>query len=131
VHGVETGLIAHPAQSWSAWLNYTNLTAIDELTGLDLARRPHVTANAGLTWSSKSGSSLGASYGYIGARFDDGANTTPLVSSENVSVYASYGLGGGSALLLRIDNLFKNRSEPVAGYGYLGEAIYAGVRLAL
>jgi vitamin B12 transporter len=131
VHGVETGLIAHPAQGWNAWLNYTNLTAIDELTGLDLARRPHITANAGLTWSSKSGSSLGASYGYIGARFDDGANTTPLVSSENVSVYASYGLGGGSALLLRIDNLFKNRSEPTAGYGYLGEAIYAGVRLAL
>jgi vitamin B12 transporter len=131
VRGVETGLLAHPAGGWSAWLNYTNLTAIDELTGLDLARRPHVTGNAGLSWSSKTGSSLGASYGYTGARFDDAANTVPLVGAENVSVYGSYGLGGGSQLLVRIDNLFKNRSEPAAGYGYLGQAIYAGVRLAL
>ncbi|HEY5020587.1 MAG TPA: TonB-dependent receptor, partial [Steroidobacteraceae bacterium] len=131
VHGVETGLVAHPAQGWSAWLNYTNLTAIDELTGLNLARRPHITANAGLTWSSRSGSSLGASYGYIGARFDDAGNSTPLLAGENVSLYGSYALRHGVQLLAHLDNLFKNRSEPVAGYGYAGEAIYAGVRLSL
>ena len=131
VHGIEAGLLGHPFQGLSAWLNYTNMKAIDELTGLYLARRPHITGNAGLTWTSTTGSSLGASYGYIGARFDDGANSTPLSGAENVSLYGSYGLGGGSQLLLRIDNLFRNRSEPEAGYGYLGEAIYAGVRLAL
>jgi vitamin B12 transporter len=131
VRGVEAGLLGHPLQNLSAWLNYTNMKAIDELTGLELARRPHITGNAGLTWSSSSGSSLGASYGYMGARFDDAAHTTPLSGSENVSLYGSLGLGGGSQLLLRVDNLFRNRSEPAAGYGYLGEAIYAGVRLAL
>jgi vitamin B12 transporter len=131
ISGVEAGLLGHPSQSLNAWLNYTNMKAYDELTGLELARRPHVTGNAGLSWSSKTGSSLGVSYGFVGARFDDAANTTPLESAENVSVYGSYGLGGGSQLLLRIDNLFKNRSEPAAGYGYLGEAIYAGLRLAL
>ena len=131
MHGVEAGLIAHPTQGLSAWLNYTNLRAIDELTGLNLARRPHVTANAGLTWSSQSGSSLGASYGYIGARFDDAGNFTPLNSAENVSLYASYALSHELQLLAHLDNLFKNRSEPVAGYGYMGEAIYAGVRLSL
>jgi vitamin B12 transporter len=131
VHGVETGLVAHPASSWSAWLNYTNLRALDELTDLNLARRPHITANAGLTWSSPSGSSLGASYGYTGARFDDAGNFTPLAAAEDVSLYATYALSREVQLLARLDNLFKNRSEPVAGYGYMGEAIYAGVRLSL
>jgi len=131
VHGVEAGLVAHPATGWSAWLNYTNLRAIDELSSLNLARRPHITANAGLTWSSQGGSSLGASYGYTGARFDDAGNFTPLAAAENVSVYASYALSREVQLLARIDNLFRNRSEPVAGFGTTGEAIYAGVRLSL
>ncbi|HEY2419386.1 MAG TPA: TonB-dependent receptor [Steroidobacteraceae bacterium] len=131
VHGVETGLVAHPGAGWSAWLNYTNLRALDELTGLNLARRPHITANVGLTWSSPSGSSLGASYGYAGARFDDAGNFTPLDAAENVSVYASYALTREVQLLARLDNLFNNRSEPVAGFGTTGTAIYAGVRLSL
>jgi vitamin B12 transporter len=130
VRGVETGLLARPAQGWSAWLNYTNLRAIDELTGLSLPRVPHVTENAGLSWSSK-GTSLGASYGFVGARFDDAANITPLSSSENVSLFGSIGLGSGLQVIARVDNLFKNRSEPAAGYGYVGEAFYAGLRVTL
>jgi vitamin B12 transporter len=131
VHGVEAALVARPASGWSAWLNYTNLRAIDELSGLNLQRRPHITANAGLTWSSPRGSSLGASYGYTGARFDDAGNNTPLPAGENVSLYGSYALGPHLQLLARIDNLFNNRSEPLAGFGTTGEAIYAGVRLSL
>ena len=131
VRGIETGLLGRPAEGWSAWLNYTNLRAIDELTGLSLARRPHVTDNVGLSWSGKSGTSLGASYGFVGARFDDAANITPLDSSENVSVFGSLALGTGLQLTARVDNLFKNRSEPAAGYGYLGEAFYVGLRVTL
>jgi vitamin B12 transporter len=131
VRGIETGLQGHPAEGWSVWLNYTNLRAIDALTGLSLARRPHVTDNAGLSWSSKSGASLGASYGFVGARFDDAANITPLDSSENVSLFGSIALGTGLQLTARVDNLFKNRSEPAAGYGYLGEAFYVGLRVTL
>lgn len=130
VRGVETGLLARPAPGWSAWLNYTNLRAIDELTGLSLPRVPHVTDNAGLSWSNK-GTSLGASYGFVGARFDDAANFTPLSSSENVSVFGSIGLASSLQVIARVDNLFKNRSEPAAGYGYVGEAFYAGLRLTL
>jgi outer membrane cobalamin receptor len=74
---------------------------------------------------------LGASYGFVGARFDDAANFTPLSSSENVSVFGSIGLGSSLQVIARVDNLFKNRSEPAAGYGYVGEAFYAGLRLTL
>jgi vitamin B12 transporter len=130
VRGIETGLLARPAPGWSAWLNYTNMRAIDELTGDSLARRPHVTDNAGLSWSGH-GTSLGASYGFVGARFDDATNLTPLSSSENVSVFGSIGLGSHLQVIARVDNLFKNRSEPAAGYGYVGEAFYAGLRLTL
>jgi len=124
-------LLGHPADGWSAWLNYTNMRAIDELTGLTLARRPHASDNAGISWSGKGGSSLGASYGFVGARFDDAANTTPLQSRETVSLFGSLALGSQLQLIARIDNLFKNRSEPAAGYGYLGEQFYAGLRLSL
>jgi vitamin B12 transporter len=131
VRGIETRLLGHPADGWSAWLNYTNMRAIDELTGLTLARRPHATDNVGFSWTSKDGSSLGASYGFVGARFDDAGNTTPLESSEDVSLFASLALGSQLKLIARADNLFKNRSEPTAGYGYIGEQFYAGLRLSL
>ncbi|MGH2872198.1 MAG: TonB-dependent receptor plug domain-containing protein, partial [Solirubrobacteraceae bacterium] len=73
--GIEGEIAARPTQSLSAWVSYTQLRAIDELTGLQLARRPRVLFNAGLSWTAAGGGSLGATYVYQGARFDDAANT--------------------------------------------------------
>ncbi len=129
--GVEAELVAHLQRTLSAWLNYTNLTAVDELTGLQLARRPHITANAGLTWTPVDRTSLGGSVGYVGSRYDDVANTVPLASCTTVNLFASYALNAWLQVFGRVDNLLNDRSEPVAGYRALGEAFYAGLRAVL
>jgi vitamin B12 transporter len=129
--GVEAELQARPLPTLSAWLNYTNMKAFDELTGLALARRAHISANAGLAWSAQTGTSLGASLGYVGSRFDDDADSVPLASSRTVNVYASYALSARLQVFGRVDNLLNDRSESVAGYRVLGEAFYAGIRAAL
>jgi len=129
--GIEAELVARPHGPLSAWVNYTNLTAIDELTGLELARRPHISANAGLAWTVRANTSLGASLSYVGSRYDDDANTVPLSSNNTIDVFGSYALSARLQLFARVDNLFDNRSETVAGYRVLGQAFYAGVRATL
>jgi vitamin B12 transporter len=129
--GYEAALVARPAQVLNAWINYTNLKAIDELTGLALARRPHVSGNVGLDWMPEPRSSLGASLSYVGARFDDDADTTPLHSATTVNLYASYALGAHLQLFGRIENLFNDVAEPTFGYGALTRGCYAGLRATL
>jgi vitamin B12 transporter len=129
--GIEAELVARPHGPLSAWVNYTNLKPIDELTGLELARRPHISANAGLTWMARTNTSLGASVSYVGSRFDDAANTVPLSSSSTVNLFGSYALTTRLQLFARVDNLFNNRSESVAGYRVLGQALFAGLRATL
>jgi vitamin B12 transporter len=130
-NGFEAELAGRLQDALSLWVNYTNMKAMDELTGLQLALRPHIAANAGLTWSPQTRSALGASIGYVGARFDDSANSVPLGRTRTVNVYASYGLGAQLQVFGRIDNLFNDRTESVAGYRVLGEALYAGLRVTL
>ena len=115
----------------NGWINYTNLRAIDQLSGLELARRPHVSANVGLTWTPQRGSSLGASLSYVGARFDDAANTVPLASATSVNVFASYALSAHLQVFGRVENLFDNASEPVFGYGAVTRGYFAGLRATL
>ncbi len=129
--GIEADLAARPLRTLSAWMNYTNLMAFDELTGLQLARRPHISANAGLTWTPETRTSLGGSVGYVGPRYDDIGNTVPLASSTTVNLFASYALNAWLQLFGRVDNLLNDRSEPVAGYRAWGQAFYGGVRAAL
>jgi vitamin B12 transporter len=129
--GYETELVARPSQVLSAWVNYTNMRATDELTGLELARRPHVSGNLGLTWTPQSRTSLGASLSYVGARFDDDGDTTPLHSATTVNLYASYALGAHLQLFGRIENLFDNVAEPTFGYGAVTRGCFAGLRATL
>lgn len=129
--GVESDLAAQVAKSLSAWVSYTNMKAIDELTGLTLARRPHVLLNAGVTWTAAGGASVGAAYVYQGARFDDAANTVPLDPAETVNLFGSYPLGQWIQVFARVENLLNNQAEPVYGYRPLGRGIYGGVRVKL
>ncbi len=128
--GTEAELVAQPIQHLRAWINYTNLIARDELTGLALARRPHISANAGVTWAIRDGSSLGLGYGYVGRRYDDVANTVPLPAAERLNLFGSYALSPAVQLYARVENLFDNESPPTAGYAAVGRGFYVGVRLS-
>jgi vitamin B12 transporter len=113
-----------------ATLEYTNMTAIDLTTGNDLARVPHITADARLTWRPDPQFSLGGSIGYVGRRFDDDANTVALPSNTLVNIFGSYELTNNLQLYGRVENLFDIHYEPVFGYGAAGRGAYAGIRVA-
>jgi vitamin B12 transporter len=129
--GYESELVYRPAAALSIWANYTNLQAIDLSTGLELNRRPHISANAGLSLTPISTTSFGAIFSYVGPRYDDAANTTPLASSTTVNLYASYELNAHLQLFGRVENLFDKLSEPVFGYGAVGRGYFAGLRATL
>ena len=129
--GYESELVFRAGATVSAWANYTNMQAIDLATGLQLARRPHTSANVGLTWTPEPRTSLGASFSYVGARFDDGADSVPLSSNTALNLYASYALGAHLQLFGRIENLFDNTSEPAFGYGAVTRGCFAGLRATL
>jgi vitamin B12 transporter len=129
--GYEAEFVARPGAAFNVWINYTNMRAIDEISGLELARRPHVSANVGLTWSPQRATSLGASLGYVGARFDDAANSVPLASARTVNVFASYALSAHLQVFGRVENLFDNTSEPVYGYGAVTRGYFTGLRATL
>jgi vitamin B12 transporter len=98
-------------------------------TGADLARVPHITADAHATWTPMPRLSLGGSIGYVGRRFDDSANAVALSSNTLMNFYASYALTDALQLYSRVENVFDIKYEPVYGYGASGRVAYAGIRV--
>ena len=73
---------------------------------------------------------LGSSVVFAGPRFDDGGNFVPDPSNTTVNIFGSYAVMGKTEVYARVENLFDDPSEPVAGYGRMGRAVYGGVRTA-
>jgi vitamin B12 transporter len=126
--GVEVEVAAELSETLQLSANYTNLTDIDLLSGLQLARRPHDCADAVLTWRALPPLTLGAEVAFIGRRFDDPGHFTPLGAATHLKLFASYAVAEEVELFGRVENLTDDRTEPVAGYGAPGRAFYAGIR---
>jgi vitamin B12 transporter len=114
----------------TATLNWTNMSATNELTRKELARRPHNLASAVVTWLPLPGATLGASVTYQGKRFDDVGNFTPLTSNTTVNLFGSYDLSKNWQLFGRVDNLFNDRTEQIFGFGVPSIGAFGGVRAA-
>ncbi len=126
--GLEAVLNAKLTDTLAASLNYTNMSATNELTGKDLARRPHNLASAVITWLPMPGTTVGGSVTYQGSRFDDAGNFSRLTSNTTVNLFGSYELTETWQLFGRIDNVFNDRTEQVLGYGVPGTGAFGGVR---
>ena len=129
--GVEAEVSIRLNDTLDVSANYTNLSDIDLATGLQLARRPHNSANAVATWRLDSDLTFGIGADYIGKRFDDPNHFTALSPATHVKLFASFELNEHIELFGRVENLFDDRAEPVAGYGAPGRAFYAGVATRL
>jgi len=129
--GVEVEAAGAITDTLKLSVNYTNLTDSDRATGLQLARRPHDSANGTLTWAALEDLSLGASVGYIGSRFDDAGHFTKLNDRAELALLGSYMVAKGLEVFGRIENVTDNRDETVASYGTVGRTFYAGVRAKL
>jgi vitamin B12 transporter len=132
--GVESELAARAGKSFSLYVNYTNMRALDDQTGLELLLRPHVTVNAGLNWTASMTTTLNLNYSYVGARADTDPNTfgpVTLAADQTVNLAVTCAISHSLQLFGRIENLFNYYAEPDDGYGALGRAAYAGLRLSL
>ncbi|MEI9992770.1 MAG: TonB-dependent receptor [Rhizomicrobium sp.] len=129
--GVEAALEVKPTDDLDVSLNYTNMSAINTVTRLALARRPQDLASAVVTWLPFAGTSLGASLTYEGPRFNDTSNFTRLTSGTLVNLFGSYDLTERWQLFGRVDNVFNDRTEQVSGYGVPGIGAFGGIRLTL
>jgi vitamin B12 transporter len=128
--GIEAEISAKLTDTLTVSADYTNLTAKNLITGTELARRPHNSASGTVTWLPLPKLTLGTSVIFVGDRFDDSGNFTPLASNTTVNVFGSYAITEKLDLFARAENLFDEKNEPVAGYGRIGLAAYAGIRAA-
>jgi vitamin B12 transporter len=129
--GVEAAISARLSDRLEISANYTNLSDFDLATGLQLARRPHDSASAVATWRPGPDLTLGIGADYSGKRFDDPYQITALSATTHVKLFASFKLGEHLEFFGRLENLFDDRAEPVAGYGAVGRACYAGLATRL
>ena len=129
--GVEAEVAAQLSDTLSVSANYTNLTDTDRDSGLQLARRPHDSANATVTWQALPELTLGASATYTGSRFDDAYHGTPLEEAFRTNLFAAFKLDENWEVFGRVENLTNELAQPVAGYGTPGRAFYAGLRTRL
>jgi len=129
--GVELDVSAKLDETLVLGVNYTNQTAIDLATGYDLAREPHLMANARLVWTPTKVLSLGASVGFTGHRFDDAYDSVPLSSFALVNLFGSYDVTEQIELYARVQNLFEPHYELAAGYNAMPRTFAGGIRLKL
>jgi vitamin B12 transporter len=97
--------------------------------GNDLARRPRNALTLSVDWETPlAGLALGADLRAVSGGYDDPANLVHLAPYALGTVRASLPLTGSVELYGRIENIWNERYQTVAGYGTPGRSAYLGAR---
>lgn len=131
--GIELALTAKPVDALTIEGSYSlidtaNLSPGDDF-GNDLARRPRNSASVSADYRMPFGLSVGGTVTRVGHSFDNSANTVRLGGYTLVGLRAEMPVWHNVSIYGRIDNLFDEKYETVAGYGTYGRAAYGGIRL--
>lgn len=131
--GVELALTLRPTEGFTIQGSYSfidteNLTPGADF-GNDLARRPRQSASVSADYRFGFGWSIGGTVSIVGDSFDNAANTTRLDGYALAGIRAEMPVTHNVSIYGRVDNLFDEKYETVAGYGTYGRAAYGGVRL--
>ncbi len=130
-HGLELLWSLRLAPTFTLSGNYTHLTAVDQLSGNDLARRPRHAGSLALQWLPAAGWSAGAALVYTGARFDDAYGSAPMPGYALLNLYGAHDFSAHCAVYARVENLADRNYQPVAGYGATPRSYTLGVRASL
>lgn len=130
--GLELALNMRPSRDVSFAANYTYLDSENRSAGFvgkQLQRRPEHSVSASFDYAPENGPALGATITHIGDSFDDQGNFTRLDGYVLAQVRAAFRIADKYELYGRVENLFDEKYQTVAGYGTPGRAGYIGVRM--
>jgi vitamin B12 transporter len=107
---------------------YTYLDAHDDVTGLDLARRPRNSARVSLELRPTDRLTIEPILLLVSERFSSLGETNQLGAYARIDLRADYRLDDTWTVFARGENLGNARIEDPLGYGTTGPAGYVGVR---
>lgn len=110
------------------WTDTENDSVGNANRGKQLTRRPEHQANIQATYTWTNDASLGAAIRYVGASFDNAANSYVLQSYTLVDLRASYPVNETFEVYGRVENAFDDSYETTRNYGSPGRGAYVGVR---
>jgi vitamin B12 transporter len=132
--GVELALDARLGSRLTFSANYTDMDARNDARGttnfgLELPRRARETGYAALSyeWAIPLTTSIAAQY--VGASYDNAANTFELDSYTLLDLRANYQLSDSMEVYGRIENATDEAYQTTRRYGSLGRSAYLGVRV--
>jgi vitamin B12 transporter len=99
----------------------------NELTGKQLPRRAKQQATLGADWG-QGAWRFGGSLLYVGERFDDVANRTPLASYTTVDLHADWQLAPAWSLQAKLNNATDKVYETALGYNQPPRSFYLTLR---
>lgn len=133
--GVELDLTIRPEYNLTLIARYSLVDATsrtpDTNFGHRLARRPKDSASFMLDWKSPWDLSLGSTLTITGDSFDNLANTVRLDSFWLASLRAAYPVTDNFEIYARVENLFDEDYQTVAGYNSYGRTAAIGVRVKI
>lgn len=131
--GLELELEVRPTRTLKLMAGYSLVDATsrtaDATFGNRLARRPKDSANATVEWTSPLGLEIAADLFLTGKSFDNLANTVRLAPYQIVTLRASYPVNERLEVFGRVENLFDEDYQTVAGYNNYGRNAYLGLRV--
>jgi vitamin B12 transporter len=133
IDGYEAFAAATLNQYWKVRVDYTQTNAQDEITGLELIRRPHHKVTGTAIWQPFDPWTFTASYVYVSEWIDFDRASSLRVTAPGYSVVnlaANYRVNANAELFGRIDNLFNNQYQDPYGWLRPGLGVFAGVRLS-
>ena len=133
--GVELAATLRPRENVNFGVVYSYINAHNRSIGVnfgnELARRPRHSVTVNADWRTPWGVAIGGTITHVGDTFDNIGNTVRLDGYALASLRAELPLGDRLALYGRVENLFDEQYQTVAGYGTPGRAAFGGVRLRL
>ena len=114
-------------------MDYTRTSAINEITGAELTRRPRHKASATAIWNPIDPLALSATVVYVGSWLDvDRFGTAPAPFPADqymlVNLAGSYDVNPNMSVFGRIENLFDHGYQNPVGFERPGFGAYAGIR---
>ncbi len=129
VQGTEVTLSARPFQSLILSAAYTLMNTEDEETGAELPRRPRKRAGGTVSVLPMRAMRVDVDLRYVGKRFNDAGNETPLEDYTVVNLAANYDMTEKTQLFARVENLFNREYEEAAGYETADFSLFGGFRM--